>query len=152
MMGCSPSVMRVPARPPSVTTRWVSAFPLRFGLGRGEAAGRVGIVERAAPAPARSARTTRSVAKMKIHSSARNPNRRIWTTIGAFTGSDPFRSGRLLPVDEHGVTQPNDVAVLQLPALRAVPVHRRAVGRAQIVQNGALAVEADVDVPAGHPR
>src|SRR5829696_108544 len=151
MMGCSPSAMRVPARPPSVTNRWVSAFPLRFCRGRCWAAGRVGTVERAAPAPARSARTTRSVAKMKIQSRARNPNRRTWTTIGSFMArARRARSCRLLPVDEDGVAQPDDITVLQLPALRPMPVDRGAVGGAEIVQHGARAVEPDVDVPAGH--
>src|SRR5215207_4151740 len=152
MMGCSPSVIRVPARPPSVTSRWVSAFPLRFGRGRWAAGRTVGTVERGAPAPARSARTTRSVAKMKIQSSARNPKRSIWTTMGAFMARRRPRGSRLLlPIHHDSVTESDHVAVLELPALRPVPVHRGSVGGAEVVQHRAGPVEPDVHVPPGHP-
>src|SRR5215475_1560957 len=154
MTGCSPSVIRVPVRPPSVTTSWVAAFPLRFGLGRG-AGGRgaaPGTPTRVWLTPNRSVLMTRSVAKMKIHRSARKPNRSSWTTIGAFIRRSHCSSSHIsrwiLPIDQHGMAQADHVAVLQLPALGPVPVDRAAVRRAQVVQDRVRAVELDVDVPA----
>src|SRR5260370_42353792 len=157
MIGCSPSVIRVPVSPPSVTTSWVGAFLFRFGLGRCAAAVRGGTATRDCPVPNRSVRTTRSVAKMNSQSSARKPNRKIWTTIVAFTGRllppartsgparHPHRSRLLLPVHQDGVAEPAHVAVLELPTLYPVAVAGRSIGRPQIVQYRARAVEPDLD-------
>src|SRR5918997_6095092 len=138
-MACSPRVMRVPDSGPAVTTRWRGprAPRLRAVAARGGTE-----ATRPARPPKRSARTTRKAAKMNSHSSSRKPKRKTWRTISAVTA--PSRA--VLPVDQHGVADADDVSVDQgLPADPS-SVDERAVGRAEVLDRRRPAVEDDVDV------
>src|SRR5271166_2625570 len=53
--------------------------------------------------------------------------------------------------DDFGVSEPNHVAVGQLPFLHRGVVHGRAVGGVEVGQQRHLAVPADLEVPSGHP-
>src|SRR5271165_3106838 len=53
--------------------------------------------------------------------------------------------------DDFGVSEPNHVAVGQLPFLHRGVVHGRAVGGVEVGQQRHLAVPADLQVPSGHP-
>src|ERR1700754_1928647 len=65
----------------------------------------------------------------------------------------PIRAQRSVNADDDlGVTEPDHVAVGQLPLLYWRVVHGGAVGGIEVGQQRDLAVPADLEVPAGHPR
>src|SRR3954471_4169414 len=129
----SPSVIRVPASWPAVTTSCRAALP-RFAF-----AGRPGITAPPTPrglatmlldrVPAkRSRRITPTTVNTKIHSRMRNPNRATVRT----------NSGKLSAVHserQRGGTELNHVARVQGHRRHPLTVHHRAVGRAEIGQH-----------------
>src|SRR3954453_11869923 len=108
-IGWSLRVILVPVSGPAVTTRvrgprW-PFFLFCAARGGTEAT-------RPARPPRRSARTTRKAAKMNSHNSSRKPKRKICRTISAISRLHPPTASRaVLPVDQHGVADPDDVAV-----------------------------------------
>src|SRR5918911_3562060 len=52
--------------------------------------------------------------------------------------------------NDRGMTDVNDVTVGELPGLHRGAVDGGAVGGAEVVQDGGVAVEVDVDVAPGH--
>src|SRR4051812_11212245 len=148
--------MRVPVRPPSVTSRWVGAPAAgRDGTAvpaprpRRRAGG--GTAIRGCPLVRRSERMTRMAARTKSQSNARNPNRISWRERAEFIG--PPRSRRvsraLLVEHDARVPHPDDVAVAEQLAADLVAVDGGAVRRAEVVGGGEVAVVLDVDMPAG---
>src|SRR5918997_134988 len=127
-MACSPRVMRVPDSGPAVTTRWRGprAPRLRAVAARGGTE-----VTRPARPPNRSARTTRKAAKMNSQSRSRKPNRNACSTISAVMGWTPSRA--VLPVDQHGVADPDHVAVGELLPADPPAVHQGPVGGAEVL-------------------
>src|SRR3954453_13895244 len=143
-IGWSPRLILVPLSGPAVTTRvrrplWPRFFP---------AAARGGTdATRPARPPKRSARTTRKAAKMNSHNSNRKPKRKTCRTISAVTR--PSRA--VLPVDQHRVADPDDVAVRQHLPADPPAVDERSVGGAEVLDGRLSALEDHVDVLAAHP-
>src|SRR6195952_105373 len=128
--------MRVPDSGPAVTTRCRGPRVPRAPRLRPAAAARGGTEgTRPARPPSGSARTTGRAAKMKSKGSSRNPKRKPCRTISAI--SRPFRRGArsraVLPVDQHGVADPDDVAVGELLVADPPAVDQGAVGGAQVL-------------------
>src|SRR5688500_10935576 len=160
-IGWSPRVIFVPVSGPAVTRRVLGPRWPRFLV----AAARGGTAAtRPARPPKRSARTTRKAAKMKSHSRSRKPKRKICRTISAVIRTPrpwpswpavrcrcvvpPARSRAVLPVDEDGVADADDVAVGQGQPADATTVDQGSVGRPQVLDGRRPAVEDDVDVLA----
>src|SRR3954451_12491217 len=143
-IGWSPRLILVPLSGPGVTTRVRRAFSPRLfpGAARGG-----NDATRPARPPKRSARTTRKAAKMNSHNSNRKPKRKTCRTISAVTR--PSRA--VLPVDQHRVADPDDVAVRQHLPADPPAVDERSVGGAEVLDGRLPALEDHIDVLAAHP-
>src|SRR4051812_18724232 len=141
--------MRVPVRPPSVTSRWVGLPATARGWAVGAAPlprrrGGGGTAMRGWPLVRRSVRITRIAASTNSHNSARKPNRISCSASAEFTVAT--RSWPLLVEHDARVPDPDHVSVAEQLAADLVPVHRAAVGGAQVVRGRDVAVVLDVEV------
>src|SRR3712207_3601242 len=148
-IGWSPRVIFVPVSGPAVTTSVLGPRWPRFLPGAAAARGGTDATRPARP-PNRSARTTRKAAKMNSQSSSRNPKRKTCRTI-SLTDRPRSPSRAVLPVDQHRVADPDDVAVGEGLAADPAAVDQGAVRGAEVLDGGGAALEDDVDVLAADP-
>src|ERR1700712_53064 len=146
-----PRRSRVPASDPAVTTRMAGTID-PADSGAGVLASLLPDLDRRPPergsdAIFRSARTTLMAASTKSQSRIRNPTLVSWRISAGMTVSGPVGLP-VEPEDDGGMTDPDDIAVGELPGLNGGTVDRRPVGGSQIVHDRDLAVEVDVDVSA----
>src|SRR3954453_23605298 len=142
--------MRVPVRPPSVTSRWVGLPATARGWAVGAAPlprrrGGGGTAMRGWPLVRRSVRITRIAARTNSQSSARKPNRISCSARAEFTAS--ARSWPLLVEHDARVSDPDHVTVPKQLAADLVPVDGAAVGRAEVVGRRQVAGELAVQIP-----
>src|SRR5436305_1000965 len=140
-MGLPSSEIRVPARPPAVTTSW-RGVRLRSAM---RAPRRdIGRLARSPEATNRSERTTRNAATTNSQSSSRKPalvscntsSGTLWLSLGT--------------EDEPGLPHPYHVAVDELPGLDRGAIDCRAVGRSEVGEHRGLTVPRDLRVAPGH--